>query len=103
MSLCEKLISTFHVGDWTGASSQTVEAAGPALEAGRVLFLPDLAFATRPEESRLFTPAILGSSKNASYDSKTGRLGGTTETVLTSDRIIHSQGYLLQLRLVRRR
>jgi hypothetical protein len=55
-----------------------VEAASEGLEAGNVLFLPQLSFAREPRETALFTPAILGSSKNASFDPATGRLGGTT-------------------------
>jgi len=43
-----------------------------------VLFLPDLRFDVEPAEALLFTPSILGSSKNASYDPVSGRLGGTT-------------------------
>ncbi len=39
-----------------------------ALEGGDVLFLPALPFAVEPSEALLFTPSILGSSKNASYD-----------------------------------
>ena len=85
MSPCEEIISAFHDAAWTGPAPQTVEAAGSALEAGRVVFLPTLAFAIRPEEARLFTPAILGSSKNASYDPKNGRLGGTTATGADAD------------------
>jgi hypothetical protein len=52
----------------------------PALEAGNVLFLPELSFGVEPAEALLFTPAILGNSKNASFDPATGRLGGTTST-----------------------
>ena len=64
---------------WSGdASAEAVAAAAPALEAGDVLFLPDLGFAVEPPEALLFTPSILGSSKNASYDPASGRLGGTT-------------------------
>jgi hypothetical protein len=59
---------------------QAVEAALPALEAGEVLFLPTLSFGVEPAEALLFTPEILGSSKNASFDPATGRLGGTTAT-----------------------
>ena len=50
----------------------------PALEAGDVILLPQLSFRTEPGEAVIFTPSILGSSKNASYDPSTGRLGGTT-------------------------
>src|SRR5258706_5295964 len=68
--------------DGAGWSEQPPEevlsAAEPALEAGDVLFLPNLRFAVEPAEALLFTPAILGSSKNASYDPASGRLGGTT-------------------------
>jgi len=56
----------------------TAAAALGALEAGNVLLLEDLRFKTRPDEASLFTPAILGSSKNASFDPASGRLGGTT-------------------------
>jgi hypothetical protein len=64
---------------WSGAASaEAVAAAVPALEVGDVLFLPDLRFDVEPAEALLFTPSILGSSKNASYDPASGRLGGTT-------------------------
>ena len=48
------------------------------LEAGDVLFLPELRFSVEDREEALFTPAILGSSKNTSFDPASGRLGGTT-------------------------
>ena len=48
-----------------------------ALERGDVLFFPDLPFAIEPGESPIFSPAILSSAKNASFDPATGRLGGT--------------------------
>ncbi|MGH9143897.1 MAG: Kdo hydroxylase family protein [Vicinamibacterales bacterium] len=65
--------------DWSDAGSpQAVSAAGPALEAGDVLFLPNLPFPVAMAEAVLFTPSILGSSKNASFDPASGRLGGTT-------------------------
>ena len=55
-----------------------MERASAAIEAGGVLFLPELSFGREPREAALFTPTILGSSKNASFDPATGRLGGTT-------------------------
>ncbi|HEX3645443.1 MAG TPA: Kdo hydroxylase family protein [Vicinamibacterales bacterium] len=67
--------------EWRKPQSQeAVAAAQRALEAGHVLFLPALPFAVEPLETLLFTPSILGSSKNASYDPASGRLGGTTAT-----------------------
>jgi hypothetical protein len=65
--------------DWTAAASPATAAdAIEALEAGHVIALPRLSFTVLPAEASLFTPAILGSSKNASFDPATGRLGGTT-------------------------
>lgn len=58
----------------------TLDTVGEAVEAGGVVFLPSLSFVVEPSESSLFTPAILGSSKNASFDPASGRLGGTTAT-----------------------
>jgi hypothetical protein len=66
---------------WKGAGLATASATATAsLEAGDVLFLPRLQFPIEPAETALFTPAILGSSKNASFDPATGWLGGTTAT-----------------------
>jgi hypothetical protein len=76
-----KRLRQFRHGEWAGRpSEETLAAATPALEAGDVLFLPDLRFAVEAGEASLFTPAILGSSKNASFDPATLRLGGTTAT-----------------------
>ena len=63
---------------WSGAAANDAVQAVPALEAGEVLFLPNLRFDVQTPEALLFTPSILGSSKNASYDPVSGRLGGTT-------------------------
>jgi hypothetical protein len=67
--------------EWSGApSNAAIAAAAPALEAGDLVFLPALRFVVEPAEALLFTPSILGSSKNASYDPASRRLGGTTAT-----------------------
>jgi hypothetical protein len=78
MSPYEKLINLEHDSWTTLPSADVVHAAEAGIERGKVLFLPELAFRTEPREAALFTPAILGSSKNASFDPATGRLGGTT-------------------------
>src|SRR3954471_8965040 len=67
------------------ADPVTAAAALEALEAGNVLLLDDLRFETLPAEASLFTPAILGSSKNASFDPASGRLGGTSATGRDAD------------------
>ena len=70
-----------HGHGWSEAPPvEAVSAAATALEGGDVIFLPDLRFGVEPSEALLFTPSILGSSKNASYDPSSGRLGGTTAT-----------------------
>ena len=56
----------------------TASAALASLEGGAVMFLPALAFQPVPGEAGLFTPAILGTAKNASFDPLSGRLGGTS-------------------------
>jgi hypothetical protein len=48
------------------------------LERGDVLFFPRLGFSIRADEASLFSPAILSSAKNASFDPAAGRVGGAT-------------------------
>jgi hypothetical protein len=70
---------------WSGVAP--AEPADPAatLEAGDVLFLPGLRFTIEPSESVLFTPEILASAKNVSFDPSTGSLGGTTAAGADAD------------------
>ena len=69
---------------WNGASERGVPDAVEsstvvtALERGDVLFLPRLGFTFAAEERPLFSPLILSSAKNASFDPLTDRVGGTT-------------------------
>lgn len=55
-------------------------AAAAALEVGNVLFLPSLACRILADEHSIFSPAILSSAKNASFDPTTGRVSGTRLT-----------------------
>jgi hypothetical protein len=57
------------------------------LEQGSVVFLPDLPFAVESAERDIFSPAILSSSKNTSYDPATGDVGGTSLTGASRDRL----------------
>ncbi len=87
-----KVIQINSVGWSDRPASEALSGAGSALEGGGVLFLPALPFAVEPSEALLFTPSILGSSKNASYDPGSGRLGGTTAAGPDADtlrRFIH--------------
>jgi 3-deoxy-D-manno-octulosonic acid hydroxylase-like protein len=76
--LMVKVASLNHAA-WNAAPSEPLLAAAvSSLEAGDVLFLPRLGFDIQTDEGALFTPAILGGAKNASFDPSTGRLGRTT-------------------------
>ncbi len=48
------------------------------IEAGDVIVLPYIGVGIEPDERDLFTPSILASAKNASFDPATGRLSGTS-------------------------
>jgi 3-deoxy-D-manno-oct-2-ulosonic acid (Kdo) hydroxylase len=64
--------------EWESVDDRAATPTVDALERGDVLFFPALAFGVESAESRVFTPAILGSSKNASFDPRSNHLGGTT-------------------------
>ena len=64
---------------WTAEVDAGIAAGAlTAIESGRVILFENLRFEALPGETVLFTPAILGSSKSASFDPDSGRLGGTT-------------------------
>jgi hypothetical protein len=64
---------------WDAAATEISQPDAIAvLEEGDVLFFPSLQFAIERDEGGLFTPAILGTSKNASYDPALDRVSGTT-------------------------
>ena len=73
---------TIRSGGWTAPALADSADAVTALERGDLLFLPDLAFPIESDAARLFSPQILSSSKNASFDPVSGRVGGT---MLTGD------------------
>jgi len=66
-------------------TSQVVplEHAGPAaacLESGNVLWQRDAFFTVAAPEQALFSPSVLSSGKNVSFDPATGRVGGSSLT-----------------------
>jgi 3-deoxy-D-manno-octulosonic acid hydroxylase-like protein len=76
------------IADWRGAvEPATASAALRSLEGGAVVFLPELRFQIAPAEVGLFTPTILGTAKNASFDPASGRLGGTTASGSEAERL----------------
>jgi hypothetical protein len=71
-------LSTFAHASWADPVAPTLAAdATVALEAGSVLFLPNLRFVVDRDEQAIFSPSILTSSKNTSFDPRSGRVGGT--------------------------
>jgi hypothetical protein len=72
-----QILPVAHAGWAQLASREVVSAAAIALERGDVLFLRELSFAIQPGEAAIFSPAVLASSKNASFDPTSGRVGGT--------------------------
>ena len=55
-------------------------AAAACLEAGHVLFQREAFFAAGVEERALFSPDVLASGKNVSFDPATGQVGGSSLT-----------------------
>ena len=59
-------------------SPATQEHALHALEEGGVLFFPHLGFLIEEVENQFLSPAIVGKSKNVSFDISTGKLRGSS-------------------------
>jgi hypothetical protein len=78
-------ISTHQRSSWSGGETEARDVGtARLLESGAVVFFPQLSFETEAHEAELFSPAILSSAKNASFDPATGRAGGTA---LDGDRL----------------
>jgi hypothetical protein len=73
-----KIVALPHNGWVDAVVEQGDVRASDVLERGDVIFLPRLAFPLEAGEQALFSPAILRSAKNASYDPRSGRIGGTS-------------------------
>jgi hypothetical protein len=75
-----EVIAELPIAAWHGPFDAALRArATDALEAGRVLLLPDLPFRPAPDEIFLLSPSIMGSErKNISLDPATGALTNTS-------------------------
>jgi 3-deoxy-D-manno-oct-2-ulosonic acid (Kdo) hydroxylase len=73
------VLETLDLSAWDGPFDPMAQArAGAALEAGRVVFLPNLAFEVAPEERGFLTPETVDRSrKNITLDPATGSCHGT--------------------------
>ena len=83
------VVSCDHAGWREPASPGVALGAVTALERGDVVLLPDVAFTVERDEGFLFTPAILSSSKNVSFNPSSGQVGGTTLDGEERDRLRH--------------
>jgi hypothetical protein len=64
------------ISEWEKAPARdSQEAAVAALEDGRVLFFPQLAFTVTTAEARFLTPDLVGDSKNVSYNFAARKIG----------------------------
>jgi hypothetical protein len=72
-------ITGFAHSDWIAeAPPDAQREMAMALERGDVLYFSNLGFEPSAAELRLFSPTIVGSSKNVGFDPANGRLSGTT-------------------------
>ncbi len=76
----ERLLEVLPLTSWSGPFAAEEQArAIAALEAGQILFLPQLSFGLLEFERGLLSAALAaGNRKNVSFDPTTGRIGGTS-------------------------
>jgi len=74
-----KALAEIQCNSWDGPCSQDLKTdVIEALEAGRVVYFPQLPFKLEPEEERFLSPEILsGKRKNISFDGSTGAISGS--------------------------
>lgn len=77
--MSERLVE-FAIHDWQGPfATQDVARAVEALEMGKVVYLPTLAFQLQEAEKRYLSAEIADpKAKNVRFDPRNGELGGTT-------------------------
>ncbi len=84
-----EVLEELPVADWHGPFSPDLrDRAIRALERGRVLYLPRLAFRTQPDEAGFLTGAAAGGErKNISFDPATGQTSNTALPAADAARI----------------
>ena len=86
----DQVVTELPVTSWAGPfAPDTVRAAVAALEAGRVVVLPNLAFVASDTELAVLSPELLsGKRKNISFDPATGSVGGAADVPAELDAMI---------------
>jgi hypothetical protein len=76
--LNERFVEEVGISEWHGPFGANLRASAlDALEQGKVLFFPALAFSLSDTEQEFLSPAVAsGKSKNISFDHTTGKLQG---------------------------
>jgi hypothetical protein len=70
------ILESFDTSSWQGSPTPQVASAIDALEAGKVVYLPQLHFSLSDAELQILSPVCLdGKSKNVSYRPDSGALG----------------------------
>ena len=74
-----EILERVAVSDWAGPYAENITSqAVRALEEGKILFAPGLRFELLAAEQKFLSPSYLSAkSKNISYNTETGALGGT--------------------------
>ena len=86
----DQVVTELPVANWAGPfTPDAVHDAVTALEAGRVVVLPNLAFVASEQELSVLSPDLLsGKRKNISFDPATGTVGGASDVPAPLDAMI---------------
>ncbi len=90
----QSVVEEIAISEWHGPFGPNVCASAlDALEQGKVLFFPSLAFVLHDDEKEFLTPAVAsGKSKNISFDYTTGKLQGMSVSGAQEERLARMVG-----------
>lgn len=90
----ERFVEEIAISEWHGPFGPNVRASAlDALETGKVLFFPSLAFSLHKDEKEFLSPGVAsGRSKNISFDHATGKLQGMSVAGEKAERLAHMVG-----------
>ncbi|MEI6547304.1 MAG: Kdo hydroxylase family protein [Burkholderiales bacterium] len=81
-------VITLSVDSWNpSCTPEDQDLATRALEAGGVLFMPDLVFALQDDERDFLSPDTAGEGKNVSFDGARNRLSGSSADAASQRRL----------------
>lgn len=85
----ERFVEEIGISEWHGPFGPNLRASAlDALESGKVLFFPSLAFSLRDDEKEFLSPDVAsGTSKNISFDHTSGKLQGMSVSGEKAERL----------------